>query len=138
MEAEEILEEAAVERDNSRWTINIAWLEEQGRAFPTMVERCLCTKCRKRLKSLGDAVVTEGIIDAARECGEHSKGYITGDMPIMESIFRLLLAGGNQPLDLIELGQRLSERRGVDTYRTSVGMLLRLLRNDRYYGIQQV
>lgn len=139
MEAEDtIQDEAAVERDNSRWAIDVAWLEERGRAFPAMAERCLCAKCRKRLKSGGGPVATEGLLDAAKECCAHSGDYITGDLPILESIFRLLLAEGNQPLDLMELGRRLSERRGVDTYRTSVEMLSRLLRNDRHYGIQRV
>ncbi len=143
METEEtiagtIKDEAAVERGNSRWAIDIAWLEERGRVFPVMVERCLCAKCRKRLKSEGKPVDTEGLLGAARECSAHSGDYITGDLPIMESVFRLILAEGNKPLDLIELGRQLSERRGVDTYRTSSEMLWRLLRNDQHYGIRRV
>jgi len=37
-----------------------------------------------------------------------------------------------------ELGRHLSERRGDDTPRTSEGILLRLLKNDRYYGFRPV
>jgi hypothetical protein len=59
-------------------------------------------------------------------------------LPIMESVFRLFLANDNQALDLIELGRQLSERRGVDTYRTSVEILSRLLKYDKYYGIRPV
>jgi len=138
MIAEKIQDETVVEQDNSRWAIDVAWLEEQGRVFPTMVERCLCAKCRKRLKSENQPVSVDGLLGAAGECCTHSGDYITGALPIMESIFRLFLAEGNKPVDLVELGQRLSERRGVDTYRTSVEMLSRLLRNDRYYGIRRV
>ncbi len=136
--AETIQDEAAAERDNSRWAIDIAWLEERGRAFPAMAERCLCAKCRKRLRSEGGPVAIDDLLSAAKECCEHSGDYITGDLPIMESIFRLFLAEGNNPHDLIELGRRLSERRGVDTYRTSAEMLWRLLGNDRHYGIRRV
>ncbi len=138
METEEVQDEVTVERDNSHWAIDIAWLEGHGRAFPAMAERCLCSKCRKRLKAEVEPVATEGLLGAAKECGEHSGNYITGDLPILESIFRLFLSQGNKPCDLRELGQRLSERRGVDTYRTSVEMLWRLLRDDRYYGIRRV
>jgi len=65
-------------------------------------------------------------------------GLITGELPILESIFRLFLATGNQSLDLEELGKQLSERRSGDPYRTSVEMLSRLLANDQYYGLRQV
>ncbi len=143
VEAEEMIagrieDEGAAERDNSRWAIDIAWLEERGRAFAAMAEHCLCTKCRKRRKSEPEPVATDGLFGAAKECSAHSGDYITGGLPILESIFRLFLAEGNKPLDLIELGRRLSERRGVDTYRTSVEMLSRLLRDDRHYGIRRV
>ncbi|GAH99783.1 unnamed protein product, partial [marine sediment metagenome] len=47
-------------------------------------------------------------------------------------------ANGNQPLDLEELGRQLSEWRGRDTYRTSAGILSRLLKSDQYYGLRQV
>jgi len=56
----------------------------------------------------------------------------------MESAFRLFLANGNQPLDLIEMGRQLSDWRGIDTYRTSVEVLSRLLNKDMYYGIRPV
>jgi hypothetical protein len=64
--------------------------------------------------------------------------FITGQLPILESIFRLFLANGNQPLDLEELGRQLSEWRGGDTYRTSAEILSRLLASDQYYGLRQI
>jgi hypothetical protein len=56
----------------------------------------------------------------------------------MESVFRLFLSNGNLALDIIELGRQLSDRRGVDTYRTSIEVLSRLLSHDQYYGIRPV
>ncbi len=143
MEAEETIAEgiqgeAIAEEDHSHWAIDIAWLAEHGRAFPAMVERCLCAKCRKRLKAEAEPAAASSLLGAARECSAHSGDYITSDLPILESIFRFFLAEGNTPLDLIDLGRRLSERRGVDTYRTSVGVLSRLLRDDRHYGVRRV
>ena len=56
----------------------------------------------------------------------------------MESIFRLFLAYGNEPLHLEELSRRLNDWRGGDSYRTSAEILSRLLENDLYYGLSQV
>ena len=56
----------------------------------------------------------------------------------MECVFRLILANVNQPIDLEELGSRLRERLGGDTYRTSPEVLSRLLENDRHYGLRRV
>jgi len=65
-------------------------------------------------------------------------GFITRELPILDNIFRLFLANGNQPFDVEELGSRLNELRGGDTYRTSPEILPRLLKSDRFYGLQQV
>lgn len=59
-------------------------------------------------------------------------------MPILETIFRLFLANGNQPLDVEEIGKQLNERRGAVAFRTSPEILLHLLNSDRYYGLQPV
>jgi len=59
-------------------------------------------------------------------------------LPVLESIFRLFLANGNQPLELEELGKQLSEWRDGDTYRTSEEILSRLLLSDQYYGLRQI
>ena len=63
-------------------------------------------------------------------------GFIIGQLPILESISRFFLANGNQPLTLEELGEKLSERRGGDTSRTSEEILLRLLKSAQYYGLR--
>ena len=70
-------------------------------------------------------------------CCSHNPDFINDRLPILEGAFRLFLANGNQPLDLEELGNQLSERRGGDPYRTSPETLNRILKNDRYYGLQE-
>ena len=71
-------------------------------------------------------------------CCSHTPHFINDRLPIIESAFRLFLANGNQSLDTEELGNQLSELRGGDPYRTSPEALSRLLKNDRYYGLQEV
>jgi len=135
---EESTEEVGMEQEEPRWAIDPDWFEANNRSMLPLVRSSLCSKCRKRLDSKGKWGSLDDLMTAVRECCSDEPDYITGELPIMESVFRLFLANGNQALDLIELGRQLSERRGVDTYRTSVEILSRLLKYDQYYGIRPV
>ncbi len=55
-------------------------------------------------------------------------------MPVLETIFRLLLAGGNQPTTAEELADRLSQLRGEQLYPETVEQLLGA--EPRFYGIR--
>ena len=83
-------------------------------------------------------IATADLLATIRDCCSKTPGFISGELPILESIFHLFLANGNQPLDLEQLSQQLSEWRGGDSYRTSVEILSRLLKSDQYYGLSQV
>jgi hypothetical protein len=135
---EEDTEEASAEQEEQRWAIDPDWFEANNRSLLTLVRGSLCPKCRKRLDSEEKWGSLGNLMTTIRECCSNGPDYINGELPIMESVFRLFLANGNQALDLIELGRQLSERRGVDTYRTSVDILSRLLEYDEYYGIRPV
>ena len=138
MYTEEHIEEASIEQEETRWAIDPDWFEANSRSLLALVKSSLCSKCRKRLDSGGKWGSLDDLMTAVRGCCSSEPGYINGELPIMESVFRLFLANGNQALDIIELGRQLSERRGVDTYRTSVEILSRLLKYDEYYGIRPV
>jgi hypothetical protein len=135
---EEDAEEVSAEQEEPCWSIDMDWFEANNRSLIALVRGSLCEKCRKRLDSEGKLNSLDDLLATIRDCCSTEPSFISGELPIMESVFRLFLANGNQPLDLIELGRQLSERRGVDTYRTSVEILSRLLKNDRYYGIRSV
>ena len=135
---EEDLEEAGIEQEELRWAIDPDWLDTHNRSLIALVRSSLCAKCRKRLDSENKWGSLGNLMKVVRECCSNEPDYINGALPIMESVFRLFLANGNQALDLIELGRQLSERRGVDTYRTSVEILSRLLKYDEYYGIRPI
>ena len=138
MYTEEHIEEASIEQEETSWAIDPDWFEANSRSLLALVKSSLCSKCRKRLDSGGKWGSLDDLMTAVRECCSREPDYINGTLPIMESVFRLFLANGNQALDIIELGRQLSERRGVDTYRTSVEILSRLLKYDEYYGIRPV
>ena len=135
---EEDAEEVSTNQQEPCWSIDMDWFEANNRSLTALVRGSLCAKCRKQLDSEGKSSSLDDLLAAIRGCCSTEPAYISSELPIMESVFRLFLANGNQPLDLIELGRQLSERRGVDTYRTSVEILSRLLKNDRYYGLRPV
>ncbi len=119
------------------WFIDLDWYQPHNRSFFALAWNCLCPQCRERLKVKEGEIAAVDLLTAIKDCCSKEPGFITGELPILESIFRLLLANGNQPLDLEELGRQLSEQRGGDAYRTSVEMLSRLLESDQYYGLRR-
>ena len=129
-------ENSAAKPAGPRWNIDLDWYKQNHRSLATLVESCLCPRCREQLKTggLADADLLAGI----KECCSQVPGFINGELTVLESVFRLFLANGNEPLDLAELSLQLSRRLGDDTYRTSPGILARLLKNVRYYGIRQL
>jgi len=118
-----------------RWFIDLDWHQQNKRSFLVLAQGCLCPKCQKRLKR---EISAADLLATIKKCCSKTPDFITSKLPILESIFRLFLANGNQPLDLEELGGQLSEWRGGDTYRTSAEFLSRLLASDQYYGLRQV
>ena len=83
-------------------------------------------------------MATADLLAAIKDCCSKIPGFISGELPILESIFRLFLANGNQPLDLEQLSQQLREWRGGDSYRYSAEILSRLLESAQYYGLSQI
>jgi len=121
-----------------KWCIDLDWYQQHNRSFVTLAEGCLCADCRKRLRVEKGGVSAASLFKNIKDCCSRNSEFITGELPILESAFRLFLANGNQPLGLEELSEQLSEQRGGDAYRTSAEILPRLLKSDKYYGIRQV
>ena len=128
-------EDTSTNQVSRRWFIDLDWHQQSNRSFFALAQGCLCPKCQERLKG---EISAADLLTTIKDCCSKTPNFITGKLPILESIFRLFLANGNQPLDLEELGKQLSEWRGGDTYRTSAEILSRLLASDQYYGLRQV
>jgi hypothetical protein len=128
----------ADEQSDKRWFIDLDWLEQNDRSFSVLAQGCLCPQCRERLKENKEEVSAADLMANIRDCCSKAPAFITEKSPLLESVFRLFLANGNQPLDLEELGKQLVERRGGATQRTSAEVLSRLLGNEQYYGLRQV
>lgn len=132
------VEDISTEQATSRWCIELDWYQLNRRSFITLAQECLCPACRKRLRVDEGEASEADVLATIKDCCSKTPEFITGELPILESIFRLLLANGNKPMDLEEIGSQLSERRGGDATRTSVEVLSRILESDRYYGLRQV
>ena len=126
------------EEASPRWFLDFDWYQQNNRSLLALTRHCLCHKCRERFGADEAGVSASKLLATIRDCCSQDPGFITSRLPILESVFRLILANGNQPLDIEELGNQLRERLGGDTYRTSPEILSRLLSNDRYYGLRQV
>ena len=118
------------------WFIDLDWYQQNDRSFWALAQSCLCPKCRGQLKA--GEISAADLLSTIKDCCSTAPDFITGRSPILESIFRLFLANGNQPLDLEELSKQLREWRGGDTYRASAEILSHLLITDQYYGLKQV
>lgn len=129
-------EDISTDQPKLRWFIDLGWYQQNNRSISALARGCLCAKCLKQL-SVEEKESTEAeLLATIRDCCSHDLEFITGQLPILESIFRLFLANGNQPLTLAELGEQLSEQRGGDITRTSEEILSRLLNSDQYYGLR--
>jgi len=118
-----------------RWFIDLDWHLQNNCSLFALAQGSLCPKCQQQLKK---EISAADLLTTIKDCCSKTSDFINGGLPILESIFRLFLANGNQPLDLEDLGRQLSEWRGGDTYRTSTEILSRLLNSDRYYGLRQI
>lgn len=126
------------EQPGPRWFIDLDWLQQNNRSFSVLAQSCLCPKCYERLKVEKGEILAGDILSTIKDCCSKTPDFISYRLSILESIFRLLLAKGNQPLDLEELVRQLSEWWGGDAYRVSAEILSRLLSRDQYYGLSQV
>lgn len=131
-------EKIGTDQTKTRWFIDLDWYQQNNRSFPTLAQNYLCSKCRKKLDAKGKPISETELLSTIKGCCAKESGFISGQLPILENVFRLFLANGNQPLALEELGRQLSKLLGGDTYRTSAEILSRLLRNEQYYGIRPV
>ncbi len=117
----------------SRYFIDMNWYQEQGRSFATLATSRLCPTSRKKDKSKSEAA----LLRTLKQCCSKREGFITTNMPLLEMIFRLFLANGNQPLALEQIQEQLQQLSDISSVRDiSLTRLKRIIENDRYYGLK--
>ncbi|MFC1929397.1 hypothetical protein ACFLW6_00805 [Chloroflexota bacterium] len=131
-------EEMSIEESQTRWLIDLDWYRQNNRSLYMLARSHICPECTKKLGAEGKEASEDKLLATMRDCCSRSPVFITEQTPILESIFCLFLANGNQSLNLEEIGKQLNERWGGDAYRTSPELLSRLLRHDCYYGVREI
>ncbi len=75
-----------------------------------------------------------------RDCCSRARDYITPETPLLEAIFRVFLANGNQPMTVAAVREHLlTYLPEMAALRSDypVEMLERLIRADRAYGLRE-
>lgn len=69
------------------------WLAQNGHPFPALAEGYLCPQHRA-----GAAPATsQNILSAIKVCCARGTDFLSPHLPLLETVFRLLLSEGNQP-----------------------------------------
>ena len=134
------LENGANGADNGaslcKYYIDLDWYREQERSFVLLATSRLCPSSQKKKIPKSDTA----LMNTLTQCCSKSEQYITPDMTLAESIFRLLLANGNNPMSLEQMQARLLQHAGdmTGSRDISVPKLTLIIDNDRYYGMTSI
>lgn len=131
-------EEKTADSPQTQWAISLEWLNNNNRSATMLLSEHLCPDCANRLSPDKKPPSPEELISIIQKCCSNNPNFISHRLPVMESVFRLFLGNGNKAMGLDEVVQHLSQLRGGDSYRTPREALLRLLKSDRYYGLQEI
>lgn len=119
-----------------KYYIDLDWYREQERSFVLLATSRLCPSSQKKKIPKSDTA----LMNTLKQCCSKSEQYITPDMTLTESIFRLLLANGNNPMSLEQMQTKLLQHAGdmTGSRDISVPKLKLVIDNDRYYGMKSI
>ena len=161
MEPEVEEHEAAVEpeEDQSLYFIDGEWFDNHDLSFTDVVQLRMCPQCQDRLNE--DVEERYPVADrrtgrvtyevrrvkygarpmaVIRDCCARKSGYITPEMPVLEAVFRILLANANQPMPLQHVREQLRE--WCPTGRCQwllmpLDVMRQVVERDRFYGLKR-
>lgn len=151
------LPELAVEE--ARFFIDTSWYDQRGLDFNFVARVRFCPECVSKLGSFTDERVPvvhpktkkvsfevrqvpygEKPLSVLRGCCSGKRDYVTPDTPLMEAVFRVFLANGNQPMTISTLREHLL------TYMPEMAalrseyppkLLEKMIRADGSYGMRE-
>jgi hypothetical protein len=122
----------------TRWAIVPEWFSLNNRSITAILQQYLCHECSKKFQTEGKESTPESLMAAIGSCCSHFPGFINEKLPVLEGVFRFFLTNGNTPVTIEELSEQINYTRGGSAYRYSPEALLRVLKADEYYGIQEI
>jgi hypothetical protein len=150
--------EDAESTPEERFFIDADWYERQGLSFNDVIQERMCPQCQRKIGE--DVEERYPVLDkktrkvtyelrqvqygsrpvaVIRDDCARKSGFVTPDMPVLEAIFRILLANGNQPMPLEHIRDQLRE--WCPTGRCQWLLLppetiRRIVENDHFYGLR--
>jgi hypothetical protein len=146
-----------VEEQNPRYYIDEKWFTAHNKSFRAVAQTRMCPSCRKKLgtevqervptvDARGRVVyemrsvpfASNPLSEIRKHCSKES-GYLTSETPILEALFRVFLANGNQPIDLDAIREQLTEYTSSSERPRAYNpeLLLKMLSSDNTYGLRQ-
>ena len=121
--------------------IDPATAEKSQRSLSVLVSSRQCYMCQQGLSE--DEIVASDPDDFIEQISAHcaqQQDFLLPDTPLKEAVFRVLLAGGNQPTNAESIGMALAEKWAMTPFPrdTSPQVIQRLLDNSAYYCIVAV
>lgn len=142
-----------------RYFVDPQWYDQRGLAFNVVAQGRLCTSCAAKLGTFVEerypiidpktkrvtfdyrrVPYASNPLPIIRDCCSRARDYITAETPLMEAIFRVFLANGNQPMTVGAIREHLL------TYLPEMAalrsdfppeLLERLIRADNAYGLRE-
>ena len=124
-----------------RYVFDPGRTRQLGRPLEGLLLSRRCYQCASRYDGTGEPVpAAEEQIEEVAKCCSQQPDFIAPEMPLMEIVFRTILAQGNRPTTLHEIHDALTDRWATPTNprHLSVETLHRVMGGDNYYGIREV
>ena len=147
-----------MEEAKPKYYIDLKWYDEHGRSFRTVTQARLCDSCKDKIGTetqervpsidrktgrvvfeLKSVPYADNPMSVIRSCCSKRRDYITPETPVLEAIFRILLATSNQPMDVERLREELGNFVAMSErpHAYSPELMERLIRSDRNYGLRE-
>src|SRR5688500_4509972 len=113
-----------LEVEAPRFFIDLGWYDQNGRSFRAMAQGRFCPSCQAKIGTkteerlptvdkksnrvvyeVREVAYGDQPMAAIRGCCSKQRNYITPETPVLESIYRVFLANGNQPATLERVGE---------------------------------
>ena len=109
------------------------------RSLPMLIAGRRCYACQSA-EDVSESSEIQPIIDRIAEHCEQTSDFLLPDTPLKEAIFRVILAGGNQPRAAAEISRILSDKWALTAYPrdASPKVVQRLLDHSASYCVARV
>ena len=136
-------EEQKAHQEQPRYILMPDLISEQGRSAAVLALHRRCSRCWATLYQEENGLEAHSFADhreRIRECCSMQRDYTTAEMPILEVVFRLMLAAEEDGLRLDELHNEVTNRRltyGIP-WSLPTQSLRQMIVNEHYYGIREL